>query len=63
VEKPFIAAAPDWEKNEYFYRSGDLAAYYYDWEILLNGELVFDCMSANIPHQHAVTYIIARKIY
>lgn len=62
VEKPFIALAPDWEKNEYFYRSGDLAGYYHDWEILLNGEAIIECMSANIPHKHAVSYIIARKI-
>ncbi len=34
VEKPFIAVAPDWEENEFFYRSGDLAGYYYDWQII-----------------------------
>lgn len=62
VEKPFIAIAPDWEKNEYFYRSGDLAGYYHDWEILFNNEAIVDCRSANIPHQHAVSCIIARKI-
>lgn len=61
VEKPFIPTAPDWEKNEYFYRSGDLAACYHDWEILFNGEAIFDCRSADIPHQHAVSYIVARK--
>lgn len=30
VEKPFVAVAPDWEKAECFYRSGDLAGYYHD---------------------------------
>lgn len=62
VEKPFIQVAPDWENNEYFYRSGELAGYYHNWEIIYCGEQIIDCMSANIPHQHAVSSIIARKI-
>lgn len=62
VEKPFIPLAPDWEKNEFFYRSGDLAGYYHDWEIICYDEQIIDCMSANISHQHAVSSIIARKI-
>lgn len=62
VEKPFIPLAPDWDKNEFFYRSGDLAGYYYNWEILLCGEAIIDCMSSSTPHQHAVSYIIARKV-
>jgi len=61
VEKPFIEVAPDWQDHEYFYRSGDLAGYYHDWEILLCSETIIDCSSANIPHQHAVSSIIARK--
>ena len=62
VEKPFIKVAPDWERNEFFYMSGDLARYYHDWEIIQCEERIIDCNSANIPHQHAVNYIIARKI-
>ncbi len=62
VEKPFIPVAPDWEKNEFFYRSGDLAGYYHDWEIVFAVEAIIDCMSSNIPHQHAVSCIIARKV-
>lgn len=62
VQKPFIKVAPDWEKNEFFYQSGDLARYYYDWEILHCEEQIIDCNSAGIPHQHAVNSIIARKI-
>lgn len=62
VEKPFIAVAPDWEKNEFFYRSGDLAGYYYDWQIIHCEEHIIDCTSGNSPHQHAVSSIIARKI-
>ncbi|SDF25641.1 helix-turn-helix domain-containing protein [Sporomusa acidovorans] len=61
VEKPFIKMAPDWEKNEYFYLSGDLARYYHDWEILHCEEQIIECNSAGIPHRHAVSSIIARK--
>ncbi len=61
VEKPFIAVAPDWERSEFFYRSGDLAGYYHDWEIIRCGEELFACNSGGIPHRHAVNYIIARK--
>jgi len=62
IEKPFISTAPDWEKNEFFYKSGDLAGYYYDWQIIYCQEHIIDCTSGNIPHQHAVSSIIARKI-
>lgn len=61
VEKPFIEVAPDWERTEFFYRSGDLAGYYYDWEIIQYGEEFIDCSSGGIPHRHAVSYIIARR--
>jgi tellurite methyltransferase len=61
VEKPFITTAPDWQDNEFFYNSGDLASYYYDWEIILSGEKIFDCNSSNSPHRHVVSYIIAKK--
>lgn len=62
VEKPFIKVAPDWQNNEFFYMSGDLARYYRDWEIIQCEESIIECDSANILHQHAVNYIIARKI-
>lgn len=62
VDKPFIAAAPDWQKNEFFYRSGDLAAYYHDWQIFASEERIIDCNSGNTPHQHAVSCIVAKKI-
>lgn len=61
VEKPFIAIAPDWEKNEFFYRSGELAGYYYDWQIIYCDEQIIDCTSGNSPYQHAVSSIIAKK--
>lgn len=61
VEKPFIEKAPDWGKDEYFYRSGDLLHYYWDWEIISFEEIIFDCHSSGVPHKHAMNVMIARK--
>jgi len=54
--------APDWQKNEFFYKSGDLARYYSDWQIIYCEEQIVDCSSGNSPHQHAVNSIIAKKV-
>jgi len=61
VEKPFIDTAPDWGEDEYFYRTGDLLRLYWDWEIQSFSEVIFDCDSSGIPHQHAMDIMIARK--
>lgn len=62
VNKPFIKVAPDWQANEYFYYSGELATYYADWEILSYDEQIISCKSMGIKHQHAICSIIAKKI-
>lgn len=62
VEKPFIETAPDWGTDEYFYRSGDLLSFYWDWEIISFEEVIFDCNSSGVPHKHAMDVMIARKI-
>ena len=62
VEKPFIETAPDWESDEYFYRSGDLLTYYWDWEIISFEEIIFDCNSSGVPHKHAMDVMFAKKI-
>lgn len=62
VEKPFIATAPDWEEKEYFWKSGELLQYYHDWKIELIEEVIFDCYSSGIMHQHCMDVLIARKI-
>ena len=61
VKKPFIPRAPDADENAFFFKSGELLGYYWDWEILFCTEEIFDCMSSGIPHKHAVNRIIARK--
>lgn len=62
VEKLFIETAPDWGVDEYFYRSGDLLSFYWDWEIVLFEEVIFDCNSSGVPHKHAMDVMVARKI-
>ncbi|MCP4547202.1 MAG: class I SAM-dependent methyltransferase [bacterium] len=61
VEKPFIASAPDAEDNFQKWISGELFTHYHDWYIERCEETVFDCLSAGVPHQHAVNTIFARK--
>ncbi len=62
VEKPFIETAPDWGTDEYFYRSGDLLNYYWDWEIISFQEVIFNCNSSGVPHKHAMDIMVARRI-
>lgn len=61
VEKPFIDNPPDWEEKEYFWKSGELLTYYHDWKIELVEEIIFDCDSSGILHQHCMNVMIARK--
>jgi tellurite methyltransferase len=62
VHKPFIAPPPEKEPNAYKWRSGELLGYYHDWLIKESSEVVFDCNSSGIPHQHAMTKMIAQKV-
>ncbi|MNI43359.1 Tellurite methyltransferase [compost metagenome] len=61
VNKPFIAPPPEKEPNAYKWYSGELLSYYQDWFIQDSSEVVFDCNSSGIPHQHAMANIIAKN--
>ncbi len=61
VEKPFIAPPPEKEEHAYFWRSGQLLAYYHDWFIEDFSEFIFTCDSSGIPHQHAMNMLYARR--
>lgn len=63
VEKPFIAPPPEKEPHAYKWQSGELLALYYDWLITDSSEIVFDCNSSGIPHQHAMTKLIAKNVH
>jgi tellurite methyltransferase len=62
VEKPYIPTPHDWGADEYFFRSGELLAYYWDWEIISFTEFEFDCHSGGQPHRHAINVMVARKV-
>lgn len=62
VKKPFIGEAPDAEETSHKWISGELLTYYHDWKIEFCTEEIFDCMSSGVPHQHAISRIIARKV-
>jgi tellurite methyltransferase len=61
VQKPFIAPPPEKETNASKWISGELFTHYHDWKIKECSEVIFDCQSSGIPHQHAMNKIIAQK--
>ncbi|MDR2600396.1 MAG: class I SAM-dependent methyltransferase [Oscillospiraceae bacterium] len=61
IKKPFITPAPENEEHSYLWSSGQLLAYYSDWYVEDFSEFVFDCNSSEVPHQHAMNSIFARK--
>lgn len=62
VYKPFIAPPPENEPYAYPWHSGELLAHYRDWLIMDSSEVVFDCNSSGIPHRHAMSKVMARKV-
>lgn len=65
VSKPFIAPPPDVEPAETAHapwKSGELFVHYHDWMLLRTGEVIFDCKSSGIPHQHCMDIMIAEKM-
>lgn len=61
VNKPFIAPPPEKEPNAYNWISGEIFTHYHDWLIQECTEIIFDCNSSGVPHQHAMNKIIAQK--
>ena len=62
VNKPFIPAPPDKDNNRYQWDSGELFGFYTDWKIRRCDEVIFDCMSGGIPHQHCMDIVISEKV-
>lgn len=59
VEKPFIRKKDGQQKTPW--RSGELFTCYHDWLFHRCDEIVFDCNSGGIPHQHCMDVLIAEK--
>lgn len=62
VGKPFIAPPPENEPVSCFWKSGELFTYYADWYLRKADELIFDCNSSGIPHQHCINQILAERM-
>ena len=65
VSKPFISPPPDAESAESAHppwKSGELFMYYHDWLLHKTDEVIFDCMSSSVLHQHCMDVMIAEKI-
>ena len=61
VNKPFIGPAPEKEPTARKWISGEIFMHYHDWLIEECSEVIFDCNSSGISHQHAMNQIIAQK--
>lgn len=61
VRKPFIVPAPEKEPNATVWQSGELAFRYSDWFFHEMSEVVFDCNSSGVLHQHCMDTVIAQK--
>ncbi len=65
VKKTFIAPPPDAETAELdhpAWKSGELFMHYHDWLLHKTDEVIFDCRSGGIPHQHCMDVMIAEKM-
>lgn len=65
VDKPFIAPAPDREPVEIErgnWHSGELQGLYCDWLFHVNDEIIFDCDSGGVSHQHCMDILITEKM-
>ena len=63
VEKPFIAPAPDWDKEESLWQTGELFSWYTDWKIHYIDETIFECSSSSEKHLHCMDTILAEKMF
>ena len=61
VDKPFVEILPGKEKNRFRWKSGQIFTLYHDWYFHKIEEVVFDCNSGGVPHQHCMDIMIARN--
>jgi tellurite methyltransferase len=62
VGKPFIAPPPENEPVSHFWKTGELFTYYSDWLLREADEMIFNCNSSGVPHQHCINQILAVRI-
>lgn len=62
VRKPFVGDSPEKDPFAYLWRSGEIFTYYASWKMSKIDEIIYDCQSSGVPHQHAMDIMIAQKI-
>lgn len=62
VDKPFIGASPEKDQFAFLWQSGEIFTYYAAWKMEKIDEIIYDCQSSGIPHQHAIDVMISQKI-
>lgn len=60
VDKPFIKKKEGQQRTPW--KSGELFSCYYDWMFHKCDEVIFDCNSGGVPHQHCMDVLIAQKV-
>lgn len=60
VDKPFLKKKEDQQRTPW--KSGELFSCYYDWRFHKCEEVIFDCNSGGVPHQHCMDVLIAEKV-
>lgn len=60
VDKPFMKKKEGQQRTPW--RSGELFTCYYDWLFHKCDEVIFDCNSGGVPHQHCMDVLIAEKM-
>jgi len=61
LDHPDVAVAPDWGQNEFLYQINELKSYYENWRVLSQEQIIFDCNSSDVSHQHAADILIVQK--
>lgn len=62
VDKPFVEVPPDKNTNRFRWNSGELFMHYHDWKLHKIEEVIFNCNSGGIPHQHCMDIMIAERM-
>lgn len=62
VDKPFIKMPPDEEIDGAYWQSGELFTLFSDWKFHRCEQVIFDCNSGGVPHQHCMDILIAQKM-
>ena len=62
VNKPFVGVPLDKNTNRFRWNSGEFFIFYHDWKLHKTEEIIFDCNSGGISHQHCMDIMIAERM-